>query len=175
MPLMRLATVFAPILCCPLAWAMEPAGTTPLQLKLGGAYLSDDLRVASGENWGYYAGLSTLIAESGIFGVPSADIDVRSLNTGDAELLSIEVSYAERALVGDRYWLGFGVGSNWTKLGLSPVGVPAREERRWAIGGKAMIGYLLTNRLFIESTYHYSGKALDLDTSSVSLALGYWF
>jgi hypothetical protein len=51
----------------------------------------------------------------------------------------------------------------------------ADSERRWSLGGKAMLGYLLTDRMFVEVTYHYTREALDLDTASASVALGYWF
>ena len=34
-------------------------------------------------------------------------------------------------------------------------------------------GYLITDRMFLEATYHYTGKVGGQDTSSTSLCLGY--
>lgn len=163
-----------PLACTALA--AQPSGTTPLLLQVGGTYLSSDLREGLSTDWGYAAGLATLIAESAIIGVPSLDLDVRYAPDGDGSLTTFEATYAERALIGDRHWFGIGIGSNFVRLKLDET--PDRKadsERRWDIGGKAMLGYLITDRLFIEGTYHYTRKALDMDTSSATLAVGYWF
>jgi hypothetical protein len=167
--------VLVPALCA-VALAAEPTGTTPLMLQVGGDYLNSNLRTALNTDWGYHAGLTTLIAESGMFGVPSVDIDVRYAPDGEGSLLAVEANYAERALIGGRYWFGAGLGSNFVRLVLNRTPERAEDsERRWAIGGKAMLGYLVTDRLFIEVTYHYTREALDLNTGSVSGSLGYWF
>lgn len=163
-------------LVCSAALAMEPAGSTPLLVQIGGDYLGDDLREALKTDWGYHAGIATLLAETGLLGVPSLDIDVRYAPDGEGSLTSFEACYAERALVGGQYWVGLGFGSNFVRLKLD--GNAEREgasERRWGIGGKAMLGYLISDRLFLEATYHYTRDALDLDTASASLSLGYWF
>jgi len=168
--------VLLPVLCAAQAAALEPAGTTPLLLQVGGTYLSGDLRESLKTDWGYSAGIATLLAESGIMGVPSLDIDTRYAPDGEGSLLTFEATYAERALVGERYWLGLGIGSNFVRLKLDQTAErEGSSERRWAIGGKAMFGYLLTDRLFIEATYHYTRKVMDLDTASTTLAVGYWF
>ncbi len=166
-----------PALClATAAMAMEPAGTTPLLLQVGGDYLSTDLRKALATDWGYHAGLATLLADQGMLGVPSLDLDLRYAPDGEGSLFAFESYYAERALVGGQWWIGAGLGSNFVRLRLDETPErPADSERRWSIGGKAMLGYLLTDRVFFEATYHYSGRALDLDTSSVSFSLGYWF
>jgi opacity protein-like surface antigen len=173
-PRMRRTLALLPLMCTALA--LEPAGTTPLLAQVGGTYLNPELRTALDTDWGYSVGLATLIAESGIAGVPSLDIDARYVPDGTGSLTTFEATYAERALVGDRYWLGLGVGSNFVRLKLDQTAKRTeRSERRWDFGGKAMFGYLLTDRLFIEATYHYTRKALDMDTASTTLGIGYWF
>lgn len=167
--------VLVPALCS-VALALEPAGTTPLMLQVGGDYLNGDLRTALNTDWGYHAGLDTLIAESGLVGVPSVDIDLRYAPDGEGSLLVIEASYAERALIGGRWWVGAGVGSNFVRLRLDATPKRAADsDRRWSLGGKGMLGYLITDRLFFEATFHYSRQALELNTGSVSASLGYWF
>lgn len=163
-------------LVCSTALAAQPAGTTPLLLQVGGDYLGADLRQALETDWGYHAGLATLLAESGLIGVASVDLDFRYAPDGEGSLFSFSACYAERALVGQQFWIGAGFGSNFVRLKLDQT--PERagaSDRRWSLGGKAMVGYLLTDRLFIEATYHYTRDALDLDTSSGSISLGYWF
>ncbi|MBN8526806.1 MAG: hypothetical protein J0M02_15850 [Planctomycetes bacterium] len=163
-----------PLACT--AMAMEPAGTTPLLVQVGGTYMNPDLREELETDWGYSAGIATLLAESGLMGVPSLDIDCRYAPDGEGSLTTFEATYAERALIGDRHWIGVGIGSNFVRLKLDET--PDRKadsERRWDVGGKAMIGYLVSDRLFIEGTYHYTREALDMDTSSATLAIGYWF
>jgi len=160
----------------PVISAAQAMGSTPLLLQVGGDYLSDDLRKALETNWGYHAGLATLLAENGLMGVPSLDLDVRYAPDGDGSLMSFEACYAERSLISGQYWFGLGIGSNFVRLKLDQT--PERAEsadRRWEIGGKAMIGYLMTDRVFFEATYHYVGDSLGLDASSVSASLGYWF
>jgi hypothetical protein len=163
-------------LVCSVAYAAQPAGTTPLLLQAGGDYLGADLRKALSTDWGYHAGLATLVAENGMVGVPSVDVDFRYAPDGEGSLFSFEATYAERALVAQQLWIGAGFGSNFVRLKLDETPERAADsERRWSIGGKAMVGYLLSDRLFVEATYHYSREALDLDTMSVSIDLGYWF
>lgn len=158
------------------AMAAQPSGTTPILLQVGGTYMNSDLREGLGTDWGYSAGLATLLAESAIIGVPTLDLDVRYAPDGDGSLTTFEATYAERALIGQRHWLGIGIGSNFVRLKLDETAErKATSERRWDVGGKAMLGYLITDRLFIEGTYHYTRKALDMDTSSATLAVGYWF
>ncbi len=175
---MRFAALALSLSCLitPALRAMEPAGTTPILMQVGGTYLGPDMRESLNTDFGYSFGISTLIAESAIVGIPSADINSRYAPDGEGSLTTFEAYYAERALVTDRTWLGLGVGSNFVRMVLD--GRPDRQtasERRWGIGAKAMLGYLITDRLFVEATYHYTGKALDLDTASTSLCLGYWF
>jgi hypothetical protein len=163
-------------LLCSVAYAAQPAGTTPLLLQVGGDYLGADLRQALETDWGYHAGLATLVAESGMVGVPSVDLDFRYAPDGEGSLFTFAATYAERALIGGRYWVGAGFGSNFVRLKLDQTAERgADSERRWTLGGKAMLGYLLTDRMFVEVTYHYTREALDLDTASASVALGYWF
>ncbi len=167
--------VLVPALCT-VAFAMEPAGTTPLLLQVGGDYLSSDLRKALQTDWGYHVGLATLVAESGMVGIPSLDLDVRYAPDGEGSFFSFEANYCERALVGDRIWLGAGVGSHFIRLKLDRTALRDESyEQHWGIGGKAMLGYLITDRLFVEATYHYTRSTLDLATTSGSLSLGYWF
>lgn len=171
---MRRTLALLPLLCTVMA--LEPAGTTPLLAQVGGTYLNPDLREGLETDWGYSVGLATLLAESGIAGVPSLDIDARYAPDGTGSLTTFEATYSERALVGDRYWLGLGVGSNFVRLKFAATPDRAeKSERRWDLGGKAMFGYLITDRVFIEATYHYTRKAMDVDTSSTTLGLGYWF
>lgn len=164
--------------CClsPVVCAAQGMGTTPLLLQVGGDYLSDDLRKALETDWGYHGGLATLVTESGVIGVPSLDIDVRYAPDGEGSLTTFEAYYAERTLGSGQYWLGFGLGSNFVRLKLDETDKRASaSERRWELGFKGMLGYRLTDRVFFEATYHYTGDALDLDSSSVSASLGYWF
>lgn len=161
---------------CSAALAMEAAGSTPVLLQAGGDYLSGDLREALATDWGYHLGIATFLAEQGLVGISSLEIDVRYAPDGEGSLLAIETGYAERALVGGRVWLGLGFGSNFVRLKLDETRERAADsDRRWSIGVKAMMGYLITDQIFLEATYHYTRKALDLDTSSASISLGYWF
>ncbi len=163
-------------LLCSTALAAQPAGTTPLLLQVGGDYLGADLRKALETDWGYHAGLATLVAESGMVGVPSVDLDFRYAPDGEGSLFTFSACYTERAMIAPQFWIGAGFGSNFVRLKLDET--PERagaSDRRWSLGGKAMAGYLLSDRLFVEATYHYTRDALDLDTSSASISLGYWF
>jgi hypothetical protein len=161
---------------CSLALAAQSTGTTPLMLQVGADYLNSNLRTALATDWGYHAGLTTLVAESGVVGVPSVDIDLRYAPDGEGSLLAVEATYAERALIGGRWWAGIGLGSNFVRLTLDRTEERAEaSERRWTLGAKGMLGYLITDRLFVEVTYHYTREALDLNTGSVSGSLGYWF
>lgn len=172
---MRRTLALLPLLCSTVM-ALEPAGTTPLLVQVGGTYLNADLRKELNTDWGYALGIATLIAESGIAGVPSLDIDVRYAPDGEGSLTTFEATYAERALVGDRYWLGLGFGSNFVRLKFNKTETrPESSERRWDLGGKAMFGYLLTDRVFMEATFHYTREALNMNTASTTLGLGYWF
>jgi hypothetical protein len=179
------AAMRAPALLIPLlaalgsgASAADVYGGSPMLGQIGGTNLSSDLRQQLGADWGFHAGLATLVAESGVLGMPSLDLDARYAPCPDGDLLSFETYYAERALVGGgRWWLGAGFGANWMKLSLKGVAPlnDDREERKWGLGAKGMIGMLLTNRAFIEATYHYTPRLLDADTTSISVGLGYWF
>ena len=174
---MRIASLLG--LCAlqiPMLAAMEPAGTTPLLLQVGGTYLGPNLREELNTDWGYSVGLSVLIAESALIGVPSTDLNLRVANEGDGQFTSFSAYYAERVLMGGQTWFGFGVGSNYVKLKLDELpGRPSYVDNRWGLAVKGMLGYLITDRVFVEATYHYTGKIGDIDTSSTSLCLGYWF
>jgi hypothetical protein len=173
---MRRSAVLLSVLGFASLAAVEPAGSSPLLVQVGGTYLSGDLRQALHTDWGYAAGVAALLAESGFMGVPSLDIDTRYAPDGEGSLLTFEATYAERSLVGERYWLGVGLGSNFVRLKLDKTGDrAAASDSRWTVGGKAMIGYLLSDRLFIEGTYHYTRKIMDMDSSSATVAIGYWF
>lgn len=175
---MRLtAAALLPVIAAGCLCAADPYGGSPMLGQLGGTYLSPDLRKNLQEDWGFHAGIATLLAEKGVFGMPSADIDARYAPTGDGSLTSIETTYAERSLVGERWWVGAGAGANWMHLIVDDPSLKGgrADERGWSIGGKGMIGMLLTNRTFVEATYHYTPKMLGLNTSSISVGFGYWF
>lgn len=169
-------SLLLPLLCAAAVGAAEPSGSTPLLVQIGGDYLSGDLRRELATDWGYRGGLAVLLAESAVVGVPTLDLDVRYAPDGEGSLFSFEASYAERALLGDRMWAGLGLGSNFVRLKLDQTPErAARADRRWSLGGKAMVGYLITDRLFVEATWHYTREVLDLDSNTVSLGLGFWF
>lgn len=159
--------------------AADPYGKTPMLGQIGGTSLSSDLRDTLDGRWGGYAGLAVLVAEKGLLGMPSLDVDVRFAPGKGGDLTSVESSYAERSLVGDRWWLGAGLGANWMRLSLkgkSQIPVTTdKQESKWGVGGKGMIGMLISNRFFVEGTYHYTPKILGTDTTSVSVGIGYWF
>ena len=177
------AAMRAPALLIPLVCAVSTAaaadvyGRTPMLGQAGGTYLSSELREPLGSKWGFYAGLATLLGESGVLGMPSLDLDGRYVTATGGELIAFESTYCERALVGQRWWLGAGLGANWLSLKLKGLPGPAddREEQKWGIGGKGLMGLLLTDRLFIEGSYHYTPKLLDTATTTISVGLGYWF
>lgn len=177
---MRAHVLLIPFLVA-AADAADRFGGTPMLGQVGGTYLSSELRQQLAADWGFFAGISTLLAERGIRGMPSLDIDVRYAPCPGGEMLSVQTSYSERILVGQRWWLGAGLGANWTHLQVKADTTAAaplnsdRDERKWGVGGKAMLGMLLTNRAFVEATYHYTPKLLDTDTTSISVGLGYWF
>lgn len=170
-----LRTAALAALACGAA-AADMQGATPLLATAGGTYLGTDLRKALETDWGVAGGLSAMLGESGVLGLPSLDVNVRYAPDGDGSFLSFESGYAERMLIAQQTWLGFGFGGNFVRLKLDETPLrAAASERRWQVGGKAMLGFLLTDRFFVEGTYHYTREALGLNTSSATIALGYWF
>lgn len=157
------------------AWGAQ--GGMPVMAQAGGDYLGPELRRALETDWGYRLGIATLLAERGLLGMPSLDLDLRYAPDGEGDFIAGEVAYAERRLVQPRWWLGAGLGSHYLRLKLDerPGERAAAEERRWGVGGKLMLGYLVTERAFAEVTGHYTERALGIDTWSVSGCLGYWF
>jgi hypothetical protein len=174
---MRIASAALSLLMASSAMAAQAGPSTPLMGYAGTTYLHENLRISTGRDWGYAAGVAATIAEQGLLGLPSADIDVRYSPGPAGELLAVETSYAERALISERVWIGLGIGANYVKLSLEGSQQPGdeRESHRWAAGGKAMLGYLLSDRLFLEGSFHRTGTLLGIDTSSTSICLGYWF
>jgi hypothetical protein len=159
------------------ASAADIYGGTPMLGQVGGTYLSSELREPLVTDWGFYAGLATLLGERGAVGMPSLDLDGRYATGTGGELITFESCYSERALVGQRWWLGAGFGANWMSLKLKglPGKADDRDEQKWGIGGKGMLGMLISNRLFVEGTYHYTPKILETATTTISVGLGYWF
>ncbi|MCS6970590.1 MAG: hypothetical protein RMM29_01920 [Planctomycetota bacterium] len=160
-----------------LAASVPAAQGLPFFVQAGGDYLGPELRKALETDWGYRLGLGTLLLERGLVGLPTIDLDGRYAPDGEGTFAAFEVTYAERRQIRQRWWLGLGLGSNFVRLKLAEIpGVrAAAEQRRWDIGGKLMAGYLLSERLFFEITWHYTRRALDLETMSFSGGLGYWF
>lgn len=173
---MRATAVLASLLAAGAICAAEP---TPFMAQVGGTYLSNDLREALKENWGFHAGIATCVAESGFMGLPSADIDLRYAAGSSGSLLTVETTYTERAFLSEGWYIGLGIGAHYASLELETVtatgATVTNKEHKWAPGGKALIGIQLSDRAFLEATYHRTVSLLDSDTSSISLSIGYWF
>lgn len=171
-----------PIVLVASIQAADPYGTTPVLVQLGATYLSQEMRAALGSDWGIHTGVAAKLDDSGLFGMPSADLDLRYASGNGSSFMAFGTTYAERRLIDEHWWLGMGAGADYIRVqqdvpanaakGTAAINV---DERKWAIGGKAMLGFLITPRFFLEGTYHYSHKVAEIDTTSISIGLGYWF
>lgn len=115
-------------------------------------------------------------------GMPSADLDLRYASSHSSTFTAFATSYAERRKIGDQWWLGFGIGGEYLRVKRAPrqdagaaTTTDVEESHKWVVSGKGMLGLLITQRFFLEGTYHYSPKVLGVETTSMSIGLGYWF
>lgn len=167
---MRLASV----LLCAAALAAAEGAQTPLLVQAGATYLSGDLRQATGQRWGYHLGIASMLAEQGVLGMPTAEIDGRYAEGNALKLYAATIGYAERARAGDRIFLGAGFGTAYLRLRRTDPAAPEGEDD-WRLFAKGMLGYSLSDNLFFEATYFHTPRIGGLSTASTSLALGYWF
>lgn len=160
-----------------LAIAAIPAADerTPVFLMGGWSYLNSQLRAQTTDG-GVHGGMGYLIGGQGLFGQPSLDLDARYAGGRQGRAFSGGVSYAERGQVPgeDKVYIGLGVGSHWHDISITREG-QREEARRWRPGAKGMLGMLVAPRLFVEGGYHWTGRVSGLDTSGITVSLGYWF
>ncbi|MEK7414573.1 MAG: hypothetical protein AAB263_14765 [Planctomycetota bacterium] len=175
---MRAAFSLAPLVLFSTITAAEPSGETPLLVQVGGSYLSAATRVQLEKTWGAYVGVATLLTDTqGFVGWPSADLDARYANGPTTSLLSVTACYTERFISsGERYYFGLGIGGSYNEIGrLASGSNPSRKDKSWGFGGKALFGYLLTNRAFVEASYFQTPELAGIETKSMTVGLGYWF
>jgi hypothetical protein len=123
---------------------------------------------------GYYAALGYVDrANSGAFGMSSVDLEYRTSVGRGSRVDSFDICYSERAAISqDGVYMGIGVGSWYHRMRDNQAG---DSTRRWRPGAKGIIGLDLKRDLFMEVSYHYSGKVSGVSTAGFVAALGVRF
>lgn len=162
------------------AWAVD--ANPPIAIAAGVSYRYDrDARAVTqdgsfswDEDYGTHLVVGASAPERAFVGYPWVDFDWSRSSGEGSRIDTLGVLYLERIPLGTGPYIGLGPGSFYNDARLRRHGVTERQ-RKWRIGGRALVGWNLPAGLFLEAGYNLSGKVLGIRTDSVDLSLGIRF
>ena len=145
------------------ALAADPV-VNPWALRAGPSAATDD----TNSTFGFQVGASRQL------GPGRVDIDFSRESGNGVRARTVGASYVHRFEFGPKFYAGLGVGVYHVSVSRGGSGT-AVDNDKFSLGGKVLLGYNITNRLFVEAGYTKVQSVSGIDASNASIVLGIRF